>query len=139
MKYRILVGSPGMVMGRPVGDSVWLQKGEHVCRERRPVRGFWNGLKGQVDTSKAKVNRTVQAEFEEDFISWANTQRFMRQDLKELVLETQSEIVSELTLGLDAQDFIEVIGQRAQRPMGIHLGNRRDREALVMGGQINVP
>ena len=69
-------------------DLVGPEKGEYLCWEARPVRGFWNGLKGQVDAFKAKMGRTVQTEFEEDFIFRTDTQRLMGQDLEERILET---------------------------------------------------
>ena len=68
MKYRILVGSPRVVEGRSVRDPVGPKKGEHLFRDARLGRRLCDGLKGQIDAFKAKMDGAVQTEFEEDFI-----------------------------------------------------------------------
>ena len=138
-KHGILIGSPGMRAGRTIGGPVGFEESEHFFGDALLGGRLWDGFEGQIGVFKAKMDGTIQTEFEEDFIFRANTQWLMPQDLEELVLETQGEIVGELTFGLNAQDFIEVIGQGAQRPMGIHIGTWRDGEVLIMGGQVDVP
>ena len=122
-----------MRAGRTIGGPVGFEESEHLFGDALLGGRLWDGFKGQVDAFKAKMDGAIQTEFEEHFIFRANAQWLMRQDLEELVLEAQGEIVGELTLGLDAQNFIEVIREAAQRPMSVNLRNRRDREVLVMG------
>src|ERR1019366_71219 len=99
------VVSPGMCTSGTMRDPIGLGKGKHFCRDTRLRRWLWDGFKRQVDAFKPKVDGPIQTEFEEDFIFRADAHRLMRQDLKELILEPQSEIVGELTFGLNAQDF----------------------------------
>src|ERR1035437_9796292 len=113
-KDGILIGSPGMRAGRTIGGPVGFEKGEHLFGDALLGGRLWDGFKGQIDVFKAKMDGAIQTELEEDFIFRANAQRLMGQNLEELVLEAQGEIVGELTFGLNAQDFIEVIGQGAQ-------------------------
>lgn len=150
-KDRDLITGAGLVGNSPLAVAVGMGSRGAVrdfrdlgraCGTRQAAwawRRFRDGFKGQVGVFETKVDRAIQAEFEADFILGTDAQGLMRQHLEESVLESQGEIVGELAVGLNTEDFIELICEGAKRPMGIDGRDRGDRIMRVMGREVEVP
>lgn len=59
------------------------------------VRPFGNGLEAEVEILEAQMRGTIQARLDKNFIGGPNANGLLRQDLKELVLETEGEIIEQ--------------------------------------------